>query len=138
MNDIYNLFIESLKLRKAIEKCDKNQIPNSFESFPKDCCRDAHLILSKYLIEKGLGEFDLILGMRWKKSHAWLLQNKIILDITADQFDDQKEKVIVTTNSKWHDAFNGTVLQIADLNLLEDDKKNILLGSYKTIMNYLK
>ncbi len=39
------------------------------------------------------------------RTHAWVTVNGIIVDITADQFDE--EPVIVTRQSAWHDQWNS-------------------------------
>jgi hypothetical protein len=133
-NNFRNLFIESLKFRRAIEECDKTLLPISFNAFPKGSCGDASLILSHYLKEKGYGEFDYILGGRMGKSHGWLKQNDIIIDITADQFEDNNEKVIVTVNPIWHNEFKGEKQHIADLNIYDENSKTSLLNAYKEIL----
>ena len=38
------------------------------------------------------------------REHVWLRQNDIVIDITADQFDEGQAKVIVTRHSPWHAA----------------------------------
>lgn len=133
-NIFKNLFLEVLKFRRAIENCDKNILPASFHSFPTASCGDASIILAHYLKEKGFGEFDYILGKRMEKSHGWLKQNEIVVDITADQFEDNNESVIVTINSKWHNEFNGEKLHIADFNIYDENAKNLLLSAYNEII----
>lgn len=134
-NNFKDLFLEVLKFRRAIENCDKETLPASFKSFPNGSCKDASIILAYYLQEKGFGEFDYISGERMGKSHGWLRQNEIVIDITADQFIDNNESVIVTINSKWHSEFKGKKLLVADLNLLDEKEKGILLITYKEILN---
>jgi hypothetical protein len=129
-----NLFIEALKFRRAIEECDKTRLPVSFISFPKGSCGDASLILAHYLKEKGLGEFDYILGGRMGKSHGWLKQAEFIIDITADQFEDNNEKVIVTVNPKWHNEFKVENVNIADLKTYDENTKTNLLNAYNEII----
>ncbi|MCX6164801.1 MAG: hypothetical protein NTU73_08095 [Ignavibacteriae bacterium] len=133
-NNFKNLFLEVLKFRRAIENCNKNLLPVSLQSFPTGSCGDASLILAHYLKEKRFGEFDYILGGRMGKSHGWLAQGEIIIDITADQFEDNNESVIVTINSKWHDEFNGEKSHIADLNIYDENTRSTLLCAYKEII----
>lgn len=133
-NNFKNLFLEASKFRRAIENCNKSSLPESFHSFPKGSCSDASLILAHYLKEKGFGEFEYYSGKRMGKSHGWLKQNEIIIDITADQFADNDEKVIVTLNPKWHDEFKGEKKHIADINLSDDNAGEILLSAYNEII----
>jgi hypothetical protein len=136
-NNFKNLFFETLKFRRTIENCDKNLLPASFHSFPTGSCGDASIILAHYLKEKGFGEFDYILGGRMGKSHNWLAQGEIIIDITADQFVDNNESVIVTINSEWHKDFKGEKSRIADINIFDEKEKNILLDAYNNILKII-
>ncbi len=68
------------------------------------------------------------------KSHGWLKQNELIIDITADQFEDNNESVIVTINSKWHSEFNGEKLYVADLNILDENARDQLFNAYNEII----
>ena len=92
--DYSKIYIAAKSFKEAIQKCDKKLLPITFKEFPKGSCGDAVLLLGKYLSDVGLGEFDYVLGGVNEKSHAWLQQNKLIVDITADQFDDQTEEII--------------------------------------------
>jgi hypothetical protein len=80
-------------------------------NFPRNSCDHASALLGRYLQEHG---FDVVYinngcrdGNSWKNSHAWLEIGDMIIDITADQFSDQTERVIVTTDHTWHSAFYG-------------------------------
>src|SRR5438874_2120009 len=62
------------------------------------------LLLGNYLTEQGMGDFEYIAGERGNKaadpptwmSHAWIRQGRIVIDITADQFPEVAESVIIT------------------------------------------
>jgi hypothetical protein len=43
--------------------------------------------------------------MHYAQSHAWLEYVEYIIDITADQFAEINDKVIVTTNKQWYAKF---------------------------------
>jgi hypothetical protein len=47
----------------------------------------------------------IISGQRGDHSHAWLRADGVIVDITADQFDDMPESIIVAPRSPWHGTF---------------------------------
>ena len=75
-------------------------------NFPKDCCHHAAALLRLYLFDQGLGLFDKAEGRRPDgREHVWVRQNDIVIDITADQFDEGQAKVIVTRHSPWHAAW---------------------------------
>jgi hypothetical protein len=44
--------------------------------------------------------------MRNSGSHAWLRRDRLVVDITADQFEDQNRPVIVEIESEWHELFD--------------------------------
>lgn len=99
------IFKHAQIFRDALENCKSKLTHISFENFPRGSCGDTSVLLGTYLSEKGLGDFNYISGGKkigkWS-SHAWLEQNGLIIDITADQFEDQDLKVIVVRNSNWH------------------------------------
>ena len=49
--------------------------------------------------------WDYVSARRGERTHAWLERDGVIVDITADQFDDAKCSVIVTTDDSWHRQF---------------------------------
>jgi|CEGC01.1.fsa_nt_gi hypothetical protein len=108
----------SRKFRAAVED-NFSSLGLASESFPRGNCGEMSWMLGAYLHDQGLGAFEYICGERglaiegtWS-SHAWLCSDGIIVDITADQFDDVDDPVIVTEASKWHEQFStesyGTV-----------------------------
>ncbi len=130
------------KFRLAIEQCDKKILPDTFRSFPKGSCGDTCLILAKYLKESNLGVFNYILGKIYKDNqnyytHAWLKQNQVIVDITADQFNNVQQKVIVTTNSNWHKNFHVESETIANLETYDSHTQAELLDCYYKIKRYI-
>lgn len=98
------------RFRRAIEQCDRKYLPIAFAEFPVGSCGDASLLLAKFLQQNGYAGFSYISRMRNDRSHAWLQKNDLVVDITADQFDDQSMPVIVEMASAWHETFrrNGT------------------------------
>lgn len=55
---------------------------------------------------KGFGRWEYVTGWRGRSSHAWLRQGNVIVDVTADQFPDMDQPVIVTTDDGWHRQFD--------------------------------
>jgi hypothetical protein len=100
------------RFRLAIERCDLKRLTVCMRDFPVGSCGDAMPLLGTYFIEQGLGTFSYVLGERatndsidGHRSHAWLEADGIIVDITADQFSEVDQKIIVTRHSAWHAAF---------------------------------
>jgi hypothetical protein len=103
---------EAIRFRKEIEKSDPDVLRLIFFGrFPRGCCGDASNLLATYLKEKGLGDFGYVLAYRGSaeegthRQHAWLEQDDLIVDITADQFEDAEQGVIVSVDSAWHRFF---------------------------------
>jgi hypothetical protein len=74
------------------------------------------LLLDRYLTEQGMGDFQYISAERGHDgeestwcTHAWLVQQGLIIDITADQFLEINESVIVTANSPWHASWSQEI-----------------------------
>lgn len=96
--------------RNAIEttKDELSRFAPKLENFPKNCCGVAASLLAKFLSVNDCGEFVIESGERANNElHHWLRQDELIVDITADQFPDRKERVIVSTDDSWHRAFKN-------------------------------
>ena len=52
-------------------------------------------------------------------SHAWLQCDCLIVDITADQFPEISDTVIVRENSEWHATLNGEPQNLADYRIYD-------------------
>lgn len=146
MTDIDTQLIELnvCKFRRALENCPKNLLPISFERFPIGSCGDATLLLGKYLQKKGFGDFDYILGESgthsddtWH-SHAWLQKGELIIDITADQFADFEQPVIVTINSPWHKKYRIKDVHPADYEIYDDYTKATLAVAFHSVCKFLE
>jgi hypothetical protein len=108
------LLLAASTVRRALE-----QPWVTFDGFPRGYCQGASKLLAKYLVEiEGICPVEGVAnGTRhlpsddpdWpiEQSHFWLEQSCFIVDITADQFDDCAEPVIVTTDCSWHAQFQG-------------------------------
>ena len=101
----------AIKFRNVILSTEKDSRPIGLQDFPNGSCGDASRLLGTYLEEKGFGKFFVVSGERgskqdnkWK-SHTWLKNDALIVDITADQFDEIKSAVIVAEKSFFHDTF---------------------------------
>jgi hypothetical protein len=75
------------RFRLAIETTEKSRLSAGFRLFPWGACGDASVLLGKFLKDQGLGDFTLVIGRSADNQHAWLEQDNVVVDITADQFD---------------------------------------------------
>lgn len=78
--------------------------------FPLDHCKAAAIMFGEYLINHVGVDSDLVSyawGERDNESHGWLIYDGWIVDLTADQFNDEKRSVIVAPaeDSEWHQSF---------------------------------
>ncbi len=124
-----------IRFREAIEKVDPKCLPITFSEFPFGSCGHTTILLGTILKDKGFGRFEYVLGQKEAQSHAWLQQCGIIVDITADQFPEVQDKVIVTTDSAWHSLFREKEKRReANYNNYDASTKLILSEAYKMIL----
>ena len=126
------------QFRDAIERTPSNELPITMQAFPAGACGDATLLLGHYLIAHGLDAFDYVLGERDDHSHAWLQQGTLIVDITADQFAEIDEPILITTNPVWHDGFAGEVLHEADFTIYDAYTAANLGATYHAIVQHIQ
>ena len=132
------------EFRLAIEHLDRSVLPVTFENFPRGSCGDAVLLLGTYLLDNGYGEFGYVLGERgdhqantWS-SHTWLEKQNLVVDITADQFPEISDKVIVCLDSEWHRQFNGKIEHKADYRIYDSRTAASLNNVYNEILKYMQ
>jgi hypothetical protein len=78
------------------------------DGFPTECCREASDMLGVFLGDRYAVEATVVRGQLDGLSHAWLLIDGLIVDITADQFPDRfpnAKPVIVSSESTMHAQF---------------------------------
>ena len=92
--------------RGALEETVSLRLPG-LAKFPRAACGDASRLLAQYLRDRGLGDWEIVSGFRNDRSssHAWLELGGLLVDITADQFEDGAEPVTVSRSSDWHAAW---------------------------------
>ena len=101
-------------VRRAIESAV------GFAGFPHNYCNGASDVLGLYFINNlKIGPVEIVagglrrhpeldeFGKQKEQSHLWLEVEDYIVDITADQFNDCDQAVIVTKDRSWHDQFKG-------------------------------
>jgi hypothetical protein len=86
--------------------------------FPKGWCQDTSRVLGKLLQDRGEAGFKLVFGERPEHSgctHVWLERDRLIVDITADQFvDGLSAPIMVTTDRSWHNGWKVTRVEDLD------------------------
>ena len=99
------IYAAATKFRVALEKGGLPLI--SLADFPRGSCGDTCELFGQFLIDSGFGEWLYCSGQRDEPfhTHAWLEQQGLILDITADQFPDIHQRVLLTLDHSWHARF---------------------------------
>ncbi len=128
--------------RAALENTPRAKLPIGLQAFPTGACGDTVDLLGYYLKAQGFGTFDYVSGEGWDDngewySHAWLRQDNVIVDITADQIPGNAP-VIVTDASPWHDGLEGKVLHEADFHVYDSYTVSTLAEAYAAVMETLE
>ena len=133
----------SKQFREALEKCPKNLLPIGFRDFPRGSCGDASLLLAKYLQNMKCGMFDFVCGEISEndehgfQTHAWLQRNDLIIDITADQFEEIESSVIITRNRSWYERFEIEITHIADYDIYDGFTRASLAVAYHQVVRFI-
>ncbi|MGY3610463.1 MULTISPECIES: hypothetical protein [unclassified Bradyrhizobium] len=130
------------RFRAALDRLDPASLSVGFHQFPLGACGDTCLLLGTALIERELGEFQYICGHNLHggnfESHAWLAAHAVIVDITADQFNEGMPPVFVGEEAGWYGKWsNRTNLGTGDYHLWNKGSAGELGRSYKLIMDRL-
>lgn len=127
----------AMAFRQAILECPDTGLI-SLREFPNGSCGDASPLLGQFLDDQGLGKWEYVSGERKgdRHSHAWIEQRGLIVDITADQFPDIEEAVIVTRDRSWHDQFLyfPNPRHLAGVEIYDPRTRQMLRTSYERIM----
>lgn len=132
------IFNYSTAMRKAIER-EKNNIElfgNVIKDFPFGCCNVASIVLGIYLSKKEIVT-NYICGIREDGSHGWLDYNGLIIDISADQYVEIVEPVIVTYKSHFHKTFRQYGKHPAILEYYGGETKDDFLELYEILEKHL-
>lgn len=127
----------------AIEALLPN-VPFPMAHFPRGACGDTCLLLGAFLSDVGETDILYISGARgthdegnWT-THAWLARGGLVIDITADQFADAPEGVIVTRNSAWHQLFVADSPQPSDYRVWHGPGTHHLAAFYPVLLRKLR
>ncbi|GMX64484.1 hypothetical protein Elgi_37530 [Paenibacillus elgii] len=128
----------AVKVRETIETIDPNLFPEECQlrnTFPNGACGDSSMLLGKLLLDNFDVDCDYVCGSSLlegheQETHAWLGYKGYKVDITADQFDQIKDKAIVEQSHFLYDDYG------------ENSRKRIsesfpdeLISSYEIIKN---
>ena len=100
-------------VRLSVEECQLERHLQVMGTFPSGCCRPTSQLLATYLVtEAKVPMVSFVSGQRahssgrkgWE-SHVWVSAGGHIIDITADQYPEVSEPVLVTDDPSWHDTF---------------------------------
>ena len=131
------------RMRSAIELLAPEFRPFNMKSFPKSACGDTCLLLGTYLADKGYDTFRTDCGDRGRQedrnfsSHAWLSDDSLIVDITADQFGDGPGPVVVAVQSAWHSTFELGKSRTCNLRDYSEQSVYPLIGTYYKLRPWL-
>lgn len=109
---------------------------NGLADFPRGACGTTADMLGQYFQELGLGEWNYRQGLLPDSgnTHGWIERKGLLVDITADQFPDVKQSVIVTAHSPWHARLNPIVgyltANLGHYDDIDDDIRDEILGDY--------
>ncbi|MGL1937353.1 MAG: hypothetical protein OCD01_20175 [Fibrobacterales bacterium] len=112
---------EAHKFRTALELVSATPQCREFVCFPKGNCLSASVNLGVHLNKLHLGDFKLAVAAQGLKIHVWLVDDTLMIDITADQFDDEDSTVIVEKRgcSPWHDQWKVSAVRSIDAEDME-------------------
>ena len=105
--DYHQLIDACQAIRSAAQKVSNEKKIWYFSPFPRGWCGCVSRVLGAWLSEKYPDKkFYYVCGRR-NGTHAWIEYDGIILDVTADQFEDCNEEIIVKPydESLFHQSF---------------------------------
>lgn len=141
--------------RNAIERAQDNSEPGEFfRKFPTGQCGNTSDLLAQYLIDNKIRNIEFVSGTYYsdnpedpdnKQSHAWLLVNGLIIDITCDQFKTHNtplkcnKSIYIGPMSNYYRQFDTHHLKNYQHYGLDKEwpHYNQLCSIYETIKRYL-
>ena len=142
------------EFRKAIDcAVDNGDFDDdlTFRRFPSGCCGDTSDLLAEYLFNHGFS-VQYVRGtyrngtFEGTQTHAWLICEGNIIDITGDQFSNRKEflnfdkPVYIGKKGKFHSLFEverRDVIPHYGIRSLGEMCQPRLYGLYNTILQYI-
>jgi len=87
-------------------------VPMHIQDFPRGCCGIISELMGDYFNTLEVGEFFYVCGMKEGASHAWLEVDRLIVDITGDQFPD-RPSIYVDTPAAWYGEWEEDIKHLA-------------------------
>lgn len=105
-------FVQKVKTALEDEVIKRSYI--GFYDFPKGACSDASTLLGILLERNGFGLYQLVSASNEKGkwfSHAWLENEKYLIDITANQFNSWPEQPMVVSLAEKPSHYKSLTIQ---------------------------
>ncbi|EKF9488590.1 hypothetical protein ACUULL_003735 [Vibrio cholerae] len=141
--DIEKKIYQIREILARFKKADFHSMTSFYFSsgFPAGCCGDATDLLGLYLLKYHGLESDYIcghgLGNNSNQTHAWLVCQGYIIDITADQFNAdgyQLPSVIIDKQSTFHERFDETTSRPTSVEYLKGTGIPSVLAKVMSVM----
>ena len=118
IDDVEAVRAAATRFRSALEHT-QGLVHRQVHGFPRGACGDSAVLLGQYLQDCGFGiwTFNGRSSAHDDSTHAWIERDGLIVDVTADQFDDVDDAVIVTRDRAWHSEFKPLAGGKHDANL---------------------
>lgn len=119
------------KVRKAAQQVSGDHLIWYFPSFPKAWCGCVSRVLGALLCSQFPdNEFYYVCGVRSKyyESHAWVEYKGMVLDTTADQFEDCDIPIIVKQyeDSLFHQSFLIELREPCSIKDIDNEEERII------------
>ena len=92
------------RFRRCLEEL-RPQLGFTFKLFPYAACGDSSNLLGEWLTECEISGLEYVCGELGERSHAWLELDRLIIDITPDQFEGSPGEVYVSKDRSFHSQF---------------------------------
>lgn len=73
-----------------------------------------------------------------QRLHAWLQRRGVITDITANQFPEVDQDVVVSMSSEWHQSFTTEIPHEADFTIYDAYTATTLEAAYRTVLRHIE
>jgi hypothetical protein len=109
-------------IRTTFEKLPDDPATDGYlGEFPLGCTDSTSVILGLYLIGEELGLFRVVSGRNTEnRTHTWLQQGALIVDICHDMFGSGLPTVFVSEDSTWHSQFDTNGDSLFNLRTIAD------------------
>lgn len=141
------LFKIVAQVRDTLEQViyESHYVDIELQGFPSGACEVSSVILGLFLQSHFSLDVKKCLGVRKKhndyrnESHVWLvIENKVITDITADQFQGFSERAFVGEASEFHSTFQVCDVSPVDINDLRRQGSQGYLKIYDDVVEKLR